>query len=95
MGSPASPIQTNLFIEWLETTTIASAPETTKPRLWNRYVEYVLEIVKVDQVDNPTNHLNQVDQTGSIKFTHKTEKDGVIPFLDTLIVRKPDKTVKI
>ena len=40
-------------------------------------------------------HLNTVDDTGSIKFTHEEESDGTIPFLDTLIVCKPDRTVKL
>ena len=40
-------------------------------------------------------HLNTVDTTGSIKFTHEEEKDGTIPFLDTLIVRKADNNVKL
>ena len=95
MGSPVSPILANLFMEWLETTAITTAPETTKPRLWKRYVDDLLEIVKGDQVDNLTNHLNQENQTRSIKFMHKTEKEGVIPFLDTKIVRRADKTVKL
>ena len=38
-------------------------------------------------------HLNNTDPTGNIKFTF--EKDsGQIPFLDMLIVRKPDGSVK-
>ena len=55
----------------------------------------MLEIIKDGEVDNLTEHLNQVDQTGNIKFTHEQEKDGQIPFVDTLIVRKEDGTVKL
>lgn len=40
-------------------------------------------------------HLTEVDETGSIKFTHEEEKDKSIPFLDTLIVRKDDGSVKL
>ena len=40
-------------------------------------------------------HLNTVDTTGSIKFTYEEEADGQIPFLDTLIVRKEDGSVKL
>ena len=39
--------------------------------------------------------LNTVDPTGNIKFTHEEEDQGRIPFLDTLIVRKADGTVKL
>ena len=42
-----------------------------------------------------TDHLNTVDPTGNIKFTHEEEDQGRIPFLDTLIVRKADGSVKL
>ena len=66
-----------------------------KSGLWKRYVDDVLEIVRKDQVDNLTTHLNQTDPTDSIKFTYEKEQDCCIPFLDTLIVRKPDGSVKL
>ena len=52
----------------------------------------ILEIIKKGQVDNLTQHLNQSDKIGSIKFTYEEEN---IHFLDTLIVRKEDGTVKL
>ena len=42
-----------------------------------------------------TDHINQVDKSGSIQFTYETESDGKIPFLDTLIVKKEDGSVKL
>ncbi|XP_072033280.1 uncharacterized protein [Amphiura filiformis] len=66
-----------------------------KPRLWKRYVDDILEIVKDNQVDNLTDHLNNTDPTDSIKFTYEKEEQGRIPFLDTLIVRKEDGSVKL
>lgn len=42
-----------------------------------------------------TDHLNQVDNTGSIKFTHEEESEGKIPFLDAMIVREEDGCVKL
>ncbi|XP_072028516.1 uncharacterized protein [Amphiura filiformis] len=63
--------------------------------MWKRYVDDVLEIVKSDQVDNLTDHLNSTDPTDSIKFTYEKEHDGKIPFLDTLIVRKSNGSVKL
>jgi len=58
-------------------------------------VDDVLEIIKRGQVHNLTEHLNAADSTDSIKFTHEEEKSGQIPFLDTLIIRKPDGSVKL
>ncbi|XP_072014851.1 uncharacterized protein [Amphiura filiformis] len=95
MGSPVSPIIANLFMEFLEQQAIATAPLEFKPRYWRRYVDDVLEIVKEGQVQNLTDHLNTIDETESIKFTFEEEKNGQIPFLDTLIVRKPDGSVKL
>ncbi|XP_072051693.1 uncharacterized protein [Amphiura filiformis] len=55
----------------------------------------VLEIINKDGVEDLTNHLNQIDPTKSIKFTYDQEEQGQIPFLDTLIVRKEDGSVKL
>ncbi|XP_072033415.1 uncharacterized protein [Amphiura filiformis] len=95
MSSPVSPVVANLYMEFLEQKAIASAPLTCKPRLWKRYVDDILEIVQKDQVDNLTEHLNQSDPTENVKFTYEKEHEGTIPFLDTLIVRKPDGSVKL
>ena len=82
-------------MEFLEQEAIATAPLDSRPRLWKRYVDDILEIVKDNQVENLTDHLNNTDPTGNIKFTFEKEKSGTIPFLDTLIVRKPDGSVKL
>ena len=90
-----SPLLANLFMQWLEQEAIATAPMDCRPKLWERYVVDILEVVKKGEVENLTTHLNSIDKSNSINFTHEEEKDGTIPFLDTLIVRKPDKTVKL
>ncbi|XP_053372991.1 uncharacterized protein LOC128546467 [Mercenaria mercenaria] len=82
-------------MEFLEQQAIATAPLDCRPKLWKRYVDDVLEIIRKGQVQNLTEHLNKVDTTGSIQFTHEAEEDGKIPFLDTLIVRQPDGSVKL
>ena len=74
---------------------IATAPLDLKPKLWRRYVDDVLEIIKKGTTENLTEHLNKVDPTGSIKFTFEEEDQGKIPFLDTLLVRKEDGSVKL
>ncbi|XP_072014982.1 uncharacterized protein [Amphiura filiformis] len=95
MGSPVSPLAANIFMEHLESTAIATAPLECKPKLWKRYVDDILEIVAKDEVNNLTDHLNQTDDTDSIKFTFEKKEDGKIPFLDTLIVRREDGSVKL
>ena len=44
---------------------------------------------------NLTDHFNNTDPTGKIKFTFEKGNRGKIPFLDTLIVRKPYGSVKL
>ncbi|XP_072051531.1 uncharacterized protein [Amphiura filiformis] len=95
IGSPVSAIVANLFMEWLEKEAIMTAPLDCKPKYWRRYVDDVLEIIQKDTTLKLTEHLNTIDPTGSIKFTHEEEDQGKIPFLDTLIVRKEDGSVKM
>ncbi|XP_072025169.1 uncharacterized protein [Amphiura filiformis] len=95
MGSPVSPIVANLYMEWLEKEAIATAPVNCQPRLWKRYVDDVLEIVKKGSVEQLTSHINQIDKTGNIKFTYEKEENQQIAFLDTLIVKKPDGSIKL
>ena len=80
MGSPVSPIVANLFMEHLEQEAIVTAPISCRPRMWKRYVDDILEVIKTGMTQQLTDHLNRVDETSSIKFTHKEEAEGMIPF---------------
>ena len=82
-------------MEALEQEAIATAPMECRPKLWLRYVDDILEVINKNAVPQPTEHINQVDKSESIKFTFEQEKDGCIPFLDTLIVKKSNGTVKL
>ena len=95
MGSPVSPILANFFMEWLEQQAIATTPIDCKPKLWKIYVDDILEIIKRRKVEALTGHLNGIDETNSIKFTHESEKNGQMQFLDTLISRREDESIKL
>ncbi|XP_072021483.1 uncharacterized protein [Amphiura filiformis] len=82
-------------MEWLEKEAIATAPVNCQPRMWKRYVDDVLEIVSKGSAEQLTSHINQVDKTGNIKFTYEKEENSQIAFLDTLIVKKQDGSVKL
>jgi len=78
-------------MEKLERKALQTAPAECRPKIWKRYVDDVLNVIKKDQVKNFTDHLNSIDDINSIKFTYEEETNGVIPFLDLLINRQPDK----
>ncbi|XP_072039565.1 uncharacterized protein [Amphiura filiformis] len=82
-------------MEWMEQEALVTAPLDIKPRLWKRYVDDVLEIVKKGSAEQLTAHINQIDKAGNIKFTYETESDQQIAFLDTLIVKKQDGSIKL
>jgi hypothetical protein len=95
MGSPVSPIAANIFMEALEQRAIATAPFDCRPKLWLRCVDDILEVVNKNCIQQLTDHINQTDKSGSIKFTYEQESERSLPFLDTLIVRKEDGSVKL
>ena len=74
---------------------IESAPEELRPKLWKRYVDDTLEVIKRGKVEEWSTHLNSMDPTGSIKFTYEEETNNTIPFLNTLLERRPDGSVKV
>ena len=63
--------------------------------MWKRYVDDILEVIKTGMTQQLTDHLNRVYETNSIKFTYEEEAEGTIPFLDTLLVRKESREVKV
>jgi len=82
-------------MEWLEKQAIAMAPVERKPKFWKRYVDDVLELIKKGQVRNQADHINTTDPAGNIKSLYEEEKDKQISFLDTLLVRQEDGSVKL
>ena len=84
-----------LFMEDLEQKALQTAPPDIKPRFWRRFVDDVFEVVKRASEEALTAHLNSIDTTGSIKFTYEGETDGQLPFLDTLVTRRPDGSLKV
>ena len=68
----------NLYIEFFK----ELAPGTAKPRLWKRYVDDTCCIVKKGMVER----LLGTSVCGHPSmFTLEIEKDGTLPFLDTLL----------
>ena len=81
MGSPVSAVVANLYMEFFKELALRYAP--AKPRLWKRYVDDTCCIVKRGTAEGLLDHLNSVRPF--IRFIVGVEKDGGLPFLDTLL----------
>ena len=90
MGSPNSPIVANLFMENFETKAI----NTTQypPRIWKRYVDNTCVVIHSTRKKEFLEHINSLDP--HIQFTTEDAKqDGSIPFLDTIVMPQPHKSL--
>ena len=54
-----------------------------------------MEVVSKGCEQELTEHLNSIDTTSSTKFTYDEESDNSLPFMDKLMTRKEDGTVKL
>ena len=91
MGLPVSPIIANLYMEFFELEAIKSA--THPPRVWMRYVDDTFVVINKSNSQQFTDHINSIDP--HIKFTQDPEKDRTLPFLDTLVTRLDDGSLKV
>ena len=61
--------------------------------VWYRYVDDTFVKINRDAVKRCTHYINNIDD--HIKFTCDPEKDCQLPFLDTLITKKPAGSIKV
>lgn len=89
MGSPISPIIADIVMEVILDKFMKNI--THKPRLLTKYVDDIFAVVRKTEIENTLNELNKCN--GYIKFTKEEEREGTLPYLDTLVV-KNNNTVK-
>ena len=89
MGSPLSPVVTNLYMEAFEQEAIERALD--KPKLWVRYVDdtFVIWQHGQDKLESFIEHLNSVCDT--IKFMMEIEQNGQLSFLDVLVEKRGEQ----
>ena len=63
------------------------------PRIYERFVDDIVSIIKRKNLEQFHNHMNALHP--KIQFTIEEESDGELPFLDTLLKRKPDGTISV
>nr|XP_060632240.1 uncharacterized protein LOC132775540 [Anolis sagrei ordinatus] len=89
MGSPLSPVIANFYMEHFEKQALGTA--TKKPTIWFRYVDDTFTIWShgEGELNRFLDHLNSIHP--NIQFTMEKENEGRLPFLDVLVIRKPDQ----
>lgn len=83
MGNPLSPFISEVFMTKLESDL---ASQSLMPRFWKRYVDDIFAVIKKENLQTTVDNLNGLH--GNIKFTVETEKEGRLPFLDILLIRR-------
>ncbi|XP_062713449.1 uncharacterized protein LOC134290345 [Aedes albopictus] len=89
MGSKLSPLLADVFMSDFEE---ELQKEKIFPRIWRRYVDDIFAVVKERYLTQILQLLNT--RHSSIKFTIEKETNGTLPFLDLMITRKDDNTLK-
>ena len=89
MGSPVLAVIANMAMEELEEYTIPPLP--VQPSVWFRYVDDTFIICPTNTVDSIHEAISKTFP--SINFTLEEEKNGALPFLDTLVARDPIGTL--
>ena len=90
MGNPLGPTLANAFLSYHESKWLEHCPVEFKPLMYRRYVDDTFLIfASPDHVNPFLNYLNSQHQ--NIEFTHETERDNKLNFLDVM-VQKTDSS---
>ena len=91
MGNPLGPVIANIFMVELENNKVPAMSHMLTT--WYRYVDDTISFVKEDQINNVVTSLNNYHK--DIKFTHETEENGAIPFLDVHMQRTDNNKLRL
>ena len=89
MGSPLSSFLAEAVMQDLEKRSVTN---NTDIKTWERYVDDVLATVKRDKTEDILQTINNT--TNNIKFTKEEEQNNQLAFLDVLLTRTDDGTLK-
>ena len=90
MGSSLSPPLANIVMEHIEETALLTFPHQVI--LWKRYVDDTFVVINNNFVDEFHEHLNSIHP--DIQFTMEKARNNALPFLDVLIEKTPEGSVK-
>ena len=63
------------------------------PKIWERHVDDVFSVIQRTYLQELLHHINSLHP--QTQFTKEEEQDFILPFLDTLVQRNPDKTISV
>ena len=91
MGGPTSAIVSEIYMQSLETTAITTVDHL--PKIWECHVDDVFSIVHKEHLQELLEHINNLHP--QTQFTKEEESSCSLPFLDTLVQRKHDKSILV
>ena len=91
MGNPLGPVIANIFMVELENNTVPALSDMLTT--WYRYVDDTIAFVKEGKIDDVVSVLNNYHEDN--KFTHETEENCIIPFLDVSMQRTEENTLRL
>ena len=92
MGSPVSPIISNLNMEFFERLALSSF-NRIRPYKWFRYIHDTWVLIKNSELDAFFDHINNIDP--NIKFTQEGLSNNQLVFLDCSIRVEEDRLLSV
>lgn len=90
MGNPLSTIIADIVTHKLLQVVLGELPFT--PKIFVKYVDDIFAIIPNNKMDVMLAALNGFHS--KLQFTVELERDGVLPYLDVLVLRKPNGFIK-
>ncbi|XP_055680320.1 uncharacterized protein LOC129788370 [Lutzomyia longipalpis] len=90
MGNCLSPVVADITMDHIIRVALDTVP-SPPPKLVLKYVDDLFLVVHKDVVNQLLLHFNSINE--KIKFTHELEKEGELPYLDTMVKRNEDGTL--
>ena len=90
MGNPLSPVLADMVLEGLLNTIVAQLD--FKPPVLRKYVDDLILAIPLNKLKYVHDMLNSYDK--HIQFTYELEENRRLPYLDMMLVRKENQTVR-
>ena len=90
MGNPLSPVLADMVLESLLNTAVAQLD--FKPPVLKKYVDDLIVAISLDKLKYVHDMLNSYDK--HLQFTYELEENRRLPYLDMVLVRKENQTIR-